>query len=174
MPITRSANVAAIDIPAVLQKDLALLNRPRADNSADEGIVNNGALGNEETGDVGPAVGGGGTYRPIENGTGTGSGSLVERDCRIVAQQQARQYALHGVKIADGGSFFHGENTLASDMVRGKRSERAREECAQRPGGQAGRQTGIEHEKRHCLQSVSRQTTPHPPRLQRQNGHHIV
>lgn len=61
VPVPGSANVAAIDVPAVPQEDLALLDRPRVDDSADEGIINNGALRNKETGDVGPAVGGGGT-----------------------------------------------------------------------------------------------------------------
>lgn len=116
MPVIRGANVAAIDIPAVLQKDVTLLDRSRVDNSADEGIVNNGALSNEEAGEVGPAVGSRGAYGPIEDGAGAWSGSLVEGDGMVVAQQQAWQYALHGVKIADGGSFFHNVNPLASDM----------------------------------------------------------
>jgi hypothetical protein len=34
----------------------------------------------------------------------------------VVAQQQAWQYALHGDKVADGGSFFHSVNPFASDM----------------------------------------------------------
>lgn len=104
-----------IDIPAVPQEDLALLDGPRVDDSADEGIVDNGALGNKKAGDVGPAVSGSSTYGSIENGACSWGGSLVKGNCRVVAQQQAWQYALHDVKIAEGGSFFHSLNPLASD-----------------------------------------------------------
>lgn len=85
MPITGSANIAAVDIPALAKEELALLYRSRVDDGADEGVVNNGALGNKESGDVGPAVGGGGTYGPIEDGAGAGSSSLMERNGMVVA-----------------------------------------------------------------------------------------
>jgi hypothetical protein len=122
VPITRCADVAAIDIPAVPQEDIALLEGPRADNSANEGIIDNGTLGYEEAGDFGPAMGGGGAYGPIEDGAGAWGGSLVEGNCVVEVQYQAWQYPLHCVKIAKGGSFFHNVSPLALDMGSSKRS----------------------------------------------------
>lgn len=86
MPIAGSANVAAIHIPTMAPKDLALLDRSRVNDSTDEGIVDNGPLVNEETGDVGMPMAGGTTYGPVEDGAGARCGSLVERHGWVVAQ----------------------------------------------------------------------------------------